>query len=175
MSDAIKRWRAKQKIKQEAREREKQRIANLLAYFEEKFEPFKGKMFQIHSHDPFGFGTPRLLRNFEPTSGLGTDIYGLRENTHEDNLVAALNAATEIYQKERIKQVPEDEYVMATGNVIARRMRPEKDCKQHIIHAIEVITTKGVGYLRREILRGPLEHRPRGPSLVWDVPKNNSK
>lgn len=114
--------------------------------------PFKGSIFQTQNMDnrPEGWPDSQLaLRVFDQKHGLGDWVGRI------DTPLATLNP------------VPVGEFVMATGKVVARKIYVASK-EYDLIFALECITSKGVGYLPRERLRGPLKKTSEDVKLETD-------
>lgn len=112
---------------------------------------FRGKLFQICTQRYIS-DYEKILKKFDPKTGLGEIIYD------------KVNWFSSI----KHKVIDPEEYMMTTGKIIAKRLVPTETCTRHVIIGLELITTKGVGFLRREILRGPLENKNGKVKLIWD-------
>lgn len=137
---AIEEWKA-------ARQREKE----LREHFIDFNHNFRGKLFQV-CIQRYASDYEKILKKFDPKSGLGDIIYE-RANW---------------FDSIKHKAIDSEEYMMATGKIIAKRLVPTETCNRHIIVGLELVTTKGVGFLAREILRGPLENKNGKVKLIWD-------
>lgn len=137
---AIEDWKA-------VRQREKE----LREHFLDFHSPFRGKLFQI-CIQKYLSDYERVLKKFDPKPGLGDIIYD----------------HAQWFNTMKSKAIEPEEFMMATGKIIARRLIASETCNRNIIVGLELVTTKGVGFLPRDILRGPLENKNGKVKLTWD-------
>ncbi len=120
--------------------------------FREKLHsPFKGKIFQlVRPKDWFTRNEVFLLKIFDPEDGLKEtfSIFDERQNYYG-------------------RAVPAGELLLATGKVVVRKILLKKK-EYDLTYGLEVLTSKGVGYMPREFLRGPLVREEKSGELVLD-------
>lgn len=113
-------------------------------FYERSFKQFKGKIFVVIGHGSYPAGRPGpWLLIYSKTKGLLLDSEKYFELSAKNwNRYA----------------VPKGENVLATGKVVLQDLK----VVNKLIIGFEVLTTKGVGYLAREDLKGPMVKHPDG-------------
>jgi hypothetical protein len=132
LSDAVKRWRDKQRKRRER-------------FFERSLVSFKGKVFQVRHVGP----SERQLQEFHLEKGIRFDYSDM----------SSLDGWREAMQRGIID---ENENVIATGKIVATKVKRPGDKEYDLIVGVQVLTTKGLGYLPRGSLFGPLMKDPGG-------------